>query len=67
VFLHKLLTSDLNVKEETYPPPSNNIIDNLQQALEVVLKLSAGAKLCTIRLLPLLDSSKHPGATILSM
>jgi hypothetical protein len=67
MFLHKLLIKELNLGDETYPPPPNNVIDKLQWALEVHLKLSTGAKLCAIQLLTLLDSSKHPGAAILSI
>jgi hypothetical protein len=63
----KLLVSDLSLGGETYPPPPNDVFSRLQGGPEVVLKLSAGAELCTIRLLMLLDSGKHPGAAILSM
>jgi hypothetical protein len=64
---NKLLISeyDLKLETETHPPPPNNVVGDLQWAREIGLKLSAGAKLCAIQLLALLDRGKHPSATIL--
>jgi hypothetical protein len=57
--------SKQNLETKTYTPPPDNVISQFQWTLKVNLKLSTGAKLCVIRFLVLLHSSKHPGMAIL--
>ena len=59
---------ELNLEAETYPTTQQHHDSSVSSSgllTSEARRGGAGAELCTIRFLALLDSSEHPGMTIL--